>query len=73
MSPCLATSNSSMPQLVSLTWKARMRLAGREPPEAGHADLDHEAAAGLEVRRDVAEARDLRACVVRFMIVLKTR
>ena len=35
-------------------------LAGREPPELGHPDLDHEAAAGLEVRGDVPEARDLR-------------
>jgi len=35
------------------------RLAGREPLEPGNAYLDHEAAAGLEVRRDVAEARDL--------------
>ena len=35
------------------------RLAGREAPQVGHADLDHEAAARLEVRRDVAEARDL--------------
>ena len=36
------------------------RLAGREPLELGDADLDDEAAAGLEVRRRVAEARDLR-------------
>ena len=36
------------------------RLARREPLEVGDADLDHEAAAGLEVRGRVAEARDLR-------------
>ena len=60
MRPWFATSYSSIPQLVSLTWKARNGLAGREPLELGNADLDDEAAAGLEVRRDVAEARDLR-------------
>jgi hypothetical protein len=48
-------------------------LAGREPPELGDADLDDEATAGLEVRGRVAEAGDLCRCVVRFMIVLKTR
>ena len=36
------------------------RLAGRKPLQTGDAHLDHEAAAGLEVRRDVAEAGDLR-------------
>ena len=35
-------------------------LAGREALEPGDAYLDDEAAAGLEVGRDVAEARDLR-------------
>jgi len=35
------------------------RLARREPPQLGHADLDHEAAARLEVGRDVAEAGHL--------------
>jgi hypothetical protein len=35
-------------------------LAGRQPPQVGHADLDEEAAAGLEVRGGVHEARDLR-------------
>src|SRR6476469_2985464 len=35
------------------------RLTRRQAPKAGHADLDHEGAAGLEVPRDVAEARDL--------------
>ena len=60
MSPCVATSYSSMPQLVSLTWKARMVSPGGSRRRLGDADLDDEAAAGLEVRRDVAEARDLR-------------
>ena len=35
-------------------------LAGREPLQPRNTDLDHETAAGLEVRRRVAEARDLR-------------
>ena len=35
-------------------------LAGRKPPELRDHDLDDEAAAGLEVRRRIAEARDLR-------------
>jgi len=35
------------------------RLARRQPPQLGHADLDHEAASGLEVRRDVTEAGHL--------------
>ena len=60
VSPCVATSNSSIPQRVSLDVEDADRLAGREPPQARDADLDHEAAAGLEVRGDVAEARDLR-------------
>ena len=36
-----------------------VRLAGREPLEVGDSDLDDEAAAWLEMRRDIAEARDL--------------
>ena len=35
-------------------------LPGRKPPELGDSHLDEEAAAGLEVRRHVAKARDLR-------------
>src|SRR5438034_11067830 len=35
-------------------------LAGRQPLETRDADLDHEAAAGLEMGRGVAKARHLR-------------
>ena len=35
-------------------------LPGRQPPQLGHVNLDDEAAAGLQVSRDVAEARHLR-------------
>src|SRR5262249_57244502 len=35
-------------------------LARRERPQAGHAQLDHEAAARLEMGGGVFEARDLR-------------
>src|ERR687891_840790 len=60
MRPWLATSYSSKPQLVSLTLKARMVSPGGSRCKLGHADLDHEAAAGLEVRGDAAEVGDLR-------------
>src|SRR5919108_1436747 len=35
------------------------RLAGREPLQAGHKHLEHEATTRLEMRRDILEARDL--------------
>ena len=41
--------------------------------EVGDAYLDDKAAGGLEVGRHVAETRGCAVCVVRFMIVLKTR
>ena len=49
------------------------RLAGREPLEVGHLDLDDEAAAGLEVRGGIAEARDLLVLRGQVLIVLNTR
>jgi hypothetical protein len=36
------------------------RLPRRQPLEIGDPDLDHEAAAGLEMRGDALEAGDLR-------------
>ena len=49
------------------------RLARRQPLQVGDHHLDHEAAARLQVRGDVAEAGDLLVLLVRFMIVLNTR
>ena len=52
-------SYSSKPSLVALEGEGTHGLAGREPLELGDLDLDHEAAARLEMGGDVAEALDL--------------
>ena len=58
--PWLSTSYSSIPTCCSPTEKTCVVSPGGTRCSSGHAHLDDEAAARLEVRRDVAEAGDLR-------------
>ena len=63
-----------MPMWSALTVERTKALARRETPQLGDADLDHEAAAGLEMRGGVrGSTRPAASGVVRLLIVLKTR
>jgi hypothetical protein len=56
----VATSYSSTPQRSSATWKSWSVWPRREPLKPWDEHLDDEAAARVEVSRDVPEAGDLR-------------
>jgi hypothetical protein len=61
--PWFATSVLVDPEVRLARAEDVERLTGREPPQLRHHDLDQEASAEHQVRRGVAEARDL--CLLR--------
>ena len=49
------------------------RIAGRQLTKAGHVGFDYKAATGRRCRAAFSKQATCSSCVVRFMIVLKTR
>ena len=73
MRPCLATSYSSNPHLVSLTWKARTVSPGGSRWRSGTPTSITKQPPGSRCAATLRKHATCSACVVRFMIVLKTR
>lgn len=72
-SPWTATSYSSRPQRLSPTWKAWMVSPGGSRRSAGTATSTTKHPPGSRCAATFRKQATCAACVVRFMIVLKTR
>ena len=73
MRPWFATSNSSMPHLVSLRWKAWKVSPGGSSRRLGTPTSITKQPPGSRCAATLRKHATCASCVVRFMIVLKTR